>query len=135
MNDGLEPFSNDELDTLKTLVNTVIPADTWPNGWDGGVHVLLAEHGNDFMFGSREVLKVAIAASELAARSRGADRFVDLSATDRADVISDLMASEDPGDSDLVPLKIPDPARPISSLVTICYQGFYRESANPLAGG
>jgi len=42
-------FSEVELKTLIAAINTVIPEDEDPNGWDGGVSRLLSEHIQDFM--------------------------------------------------------------------------------------
>lgn len=36
-------------DLLRALFDTVIPADDWPGGWDGGVRRLLHDHLGDFM--------------------------------------------------------------------------------------
>ena len=131
MTDGLSGFSAADLATLRALVDTVIPADEWPSGWDGGVQRLLAEHGTDFLAGGIGVLETAVAAADTASLAQHGIRFTGLSDVERTALLTTLIASEVVPDARLWPAQGVDAARPLSSLITIAYQGFYAGTREP----
>jgi choline dehydrogenase-like flavoprotein len=131
VNDGLSRFSASEIETLKALVDTVIPADDWPAGWEGGVQRLLKEHGSDFLAGPLDVVAIAIGKADEAAALRGKAGFVELTAGERSALLSELIAVEEPTEALFPPSRVITSELPLSSLVSIAYQGFYGGTREP----
>ena len=131
MTHGLSSFSASEVETLRALVDTVIPADEWPGGWDGGVKRLLSEHGNDFLQNGVAILATAIAAADSASSHRHGVSFGELSGADRTALLASLVAGEAVPGARIWPAQDVDAARPLSSLITIAYQGFYAGTREP----
>jgi choline dehydrogenase-like flavoprotein len=91
-----------DLETLRAAVDTVVPGDEWPAGWDGGVAVLLERDG-DAVLGW---------AAPLLARAAGrlGPSFAGLDAGARLVALADL-AAEDPAALD--------------ALLRVSYEGYY----------
>jgi hypothetical protein len=75
-----EALHVDQQVTLRALFNTVIPADAWPGGWEGGVHLLLQQHGSDFMGWAQVPLATAVELADRTVRSAHGRPFAALSA-------------------------------------------------------
>ena len=72
------------LDTLRAAVDTVVPSDEWPGGWDGGVAELLERDGDAVLGWARPLLERATAWLD-AAGFDGADREAVLARLGRED--------------------------------------------------
>lgn len=128
---GLDRFSAAELETLKSLVNTVVPADEWAGGWDGGVERLLAGHGDDFLADGLTILQSTVAAADASADALRGQPFAQLSPDDQRSIVEAALEIEEPGGGQPWPGRQVDAAKPFSSLVTITYQGFYAGTREP----
>ncbi|MEU1472409.1 GMC family oxidoreductase [Streptomyces sp. NPDC005761] len=104
-----DTFGPDERDVLRTLFDTIIPADeATPGGWDGGVARLLDEHLQDFMSWARPSLFHALSDLEKAGFSHAAS-----SHTARERLISSL------------------PQETLGALLRIAYEGYYAGTSAP----
>lgn len=104
--------------TLRALVDTVIPADRWAGGWDGGVERLLREHDADFMAWSRTPLRAAARLADRLAENSHRRPFRDLTAEQRATVVADLLAD-------------PATTETMDAVLTVAYQGYYAGTREP----
>jgi choline dehydrogenase-like flavoprotein len=107
---------------LRALIDTIVPADDWPGGWDGGVERLLREHGDDFMSSAEGILASAMRAADQRATAAFGAAFVELTAEQRSEVVTTL--GDDPTTSELV-----------DSVVSIAFQGFYAGTREPAGWG
>lgn len=131
----LAGFTPDETATLAALVDTVIPEDSAPGGWDGGVGALLELHLVDFLAWAHPLLRDAVHAADERARVRSGTAFADLAPDARAVVLTELEAEEaaktidtvSPGGVDLV-----SPKRPFETLVVVTFQGYYAGTSHPV---
>ena len=90
------------LDTLRAAVDTVVPEDEWPAGWDGGVAVLLERDG-DAVLGWAEPLLARVA-------GRLGSSFGRLDVGARSAALANL-ATEDPA--------------AFGALLRVSYEGYY----------
>jgi gluconate 2-dehydrogenase subunit 3-like protein len=70
-----EPLGAQALETLRAAVDTIVPADDWPAGWDGGVAALLDREGDAVLAWARPSLERATERLDAAARQRGTRAF------------------------------------------------------------
>ncbi|GAA1974358.1 hypothetical protein GCM10009777_03540 [Microbacterium pumilum] len=108
--------------TLRALFDTVVPADHWPAGWDGGVERLLREHGSDFMAWTTTPLATAAQVADRAAILRHARPFAALAPAEQSAVFASLLEAE-------------HSAGPLSALITIAYQAYYGGTRQPAGWG
>jgi choline dehydrogenase-like flavoprotein len=104
------PLGQEALETLRAAVDTVVPADEWPEGWDGGVATLLDRDGDAVLAWARPLIDRATERLDAAARRRHARSFAMLDPAARTAVLSAL-ASED---SDA-----------LQALLRVTYEGYY----------
>jgi choline dehydrogenase-like flavoprotein len=100
-------------------VDTVIPADEWPGGWDGGVERLLAEHGGDLLDWATRSLEQACSALDRVARESSGSAFAQLDGSARGTVFGAVMDAGGPT------------AAALEDLITVCLQGFYGGTSEP----
>ena len=104
--------------TLRALIDTIVPPDQSPGGWDGGVERLLREHGSDFLAWSASPLETAVQAADDAALRVHQRPFAMLALEERSAVLSALFDAE-PGHGAL------------EALITLTYQGYYAGTRQP----
>lgn len=114
-----EALHVDQQVTLRALFDTVIPADAWPGGWEGGVHLLLQQHGSDFMGWAQVPLATAVELADRTARSTHGRPFAALSALQQGELFATLASAEHGQDG------------PMATLITIAFQGYYAGTREP----
>ncbi len=117
-----DAFPGDDLTDLRAAFACAIPADAWPDGWDGGVERLLVEHGGDFLAESIPRLQAAIVLLNAAAELASGGRFAELAEDDRETVFAGVLADDDAARGG---------SGALSELLTIAYQGFYAGTREP----
>jgi len=112
-------FFDREPEALRALVDTVIPADDQPGGWEGGVKQLLREHGGDFMSWAAEPLQIAATRADGRAHQAYGLSFAELDGSRRRELLAGLLREEEaaPG--------------PFHSLVDVTLQGYYAGTSRP----
>lgn len=103
--------------TLAALFDVLIPADEWAGGWDGGGERLLAAHGDDFMGWADAALTTVVRLADRVSHDRHGRAFTLLSESERVEVFTSLLASED--------------RDAVEALVTTTYQGYYAGTTEP----
>ena len=122
-------FSESELATLVAAFNTVIPEDQDPGAWEGGVHVLLDEHINDFMKWSIDPLKRAISTLNEHSMQKFGKSFATLSASEQEDLFGEALVQEVP---EISPSSIVQTSlAPINTIVKVAYEGYYGGTREP----
>lgn len=104
--------------TLQAAVDTIIPADDWPGGWDGGVSRLLAEHGDGFLTELRPNLVLGCQALDAAAAASHGHPFAGTTPPQRRAILDRLAG--DPGTS-----------AAIETIATLAFQGYYAGTSKP----
>jgi len=107
-----ESLSREALETLRAAANTIVPADNWPGGWDGGLGPLLERDAETVLSWAGPLLVRAADLLEAVARRRHARPFSVLTPPQRAAVLEQLAASE-------------DASAALAALVRVTYEGFY----------
>lgn len=108
--------------TLAALFDTVIPADQWPGGWEGGGERLLHAHAADFLAWAQAPLWRAVELADASATSSDGRPFAALSPDRRADILAALLA-----DASAAPA--------VEALLTSAYQGYYAGTSEPAGWG
>ena len=119
--DRLAGASPSELFTanIRAAVDRIIPADSWPAGWEGGVsdYVSLANRELDW---ARPALRWLNTALDTAARATGESSFAALAAERQDAILTSFEIADDP----------PGAATHFAALRRICWEGFYASSAH-----
>jgi choline dehydrogenase-like flavoprotein len=105
-----EPLGAQALETLRAAVDTIVPADDWPGGWDGGVAALLDREGDAVLAWARPLLERATERLDAAARERGTRAFAGLDSADRTAALAELATGD---------------AEALGSLLRVAYEGYY----------
>ena len=106
--------------TIRAAVDRIIPADSWPAGWDGGVsnYVCTANRELDW---ARPALAWLDTALDAAAHVHGGSSFAALTEQQQDAILASLGKAEDH----------PDAATHFAALRRVCWEGFYAASARP----
>lgn len=111
---GLE----DSRPILKAAVDTIIPPDEWPGGWEGGVERLVTEHGEGFLAHLRPTWIHACRALDAASLTTHGLSFVDATSDQRRELLDRMT-------------RAPDAAVAIEAVATLAFEGFYAGTAAP----
>ncbi|SDY64751.1 GMC family oxidoreductase N-terminal domain-containing protein [Herbiconiux ginsengi] len=106
------------IEILRAAVDTMIPADEWPGGWDGGVQRLIAEHGNGFLSRLRPLLTKACEALDLAAISTHSAGFAAVSDEEKREILDQVSGQ-------------PETTEAVEAIATLAFQGFYAGTSAP----
>ena len=109
---------------IRAAIDRIIPADSWPAGWTGGVsdYVALADGDLDW---ARPALRWLDTALDAAAHATGASSFAALTAERQDAILSSFEIEDDP------PAVAPNfAALHFAALRRICWEGFYASSAH-----
>lgn len=111
----IEPFTAN----IRAAIDRIIPADSWPAGWDGGVadYVSLANGELDW---ARPALGWLDTALDAASHASGGDSFAALTEEQQDAILASLEIADD----------APDTAAHFAALRRICWEGFYASSAH-----
>ena len=109
---------------IRAAVDRIIPADSWPAGWDGGVsgYVSLSNLELDW---ARPALGWLDTALNTAAQANGASSFAALVSERQDAILTSFEIEDDP----------PGAATHFAALRRICWEGFYASSAQPSRSG
>ena len=113
-----------QLDTLKALVNAIIPADDWPNGWQVGVgDYLLAQFKRD-LADCLPIYVQWLTALDAEARDICQRPFAELNLAERTRLLESIEQGQ-------VKTAWPiDAAAFFQQIVEHCIEGFYSDSGN-----
>ena len=123
-----------ERDTLAALADTIVPPDEWAGGWRGGFARLLDEHGDDFLSFALPIIAQAVEQVNAAAQERHGARFGELDDEVREALFADLVSDETPPDFSPTTKSV-DGSRPLRSLISLVFQGFYAGTREPAGWG
>jgi hypothetical protein len=136
----LRSFSEEELDLLQAIVDTVIPEDAWPGGWNGGVAALL-QHPVGAMDELVEPLRAAVRRVDAAARNSRGTSFLELGPAQRLELVEAEYLADKAGagttreveDSEYGADTTGTGAGPqtVAALVTVAFEGFYAGLREP----
>lgn len=118
---SVDALSDDQLASIRALIDTIIPADEWPAGWAGGVRRLLEEHGDDFMSWAWRPLLVAADALDKAADDEFGVRSARLDESSRRRLLDELLESTAPEDIRAA----------VTSAILVADQGYYAGTSEP----
>ena len=106
--------------TIRAAVDRIIPADSWPAGWDGGVsnYVYTANRELDW---ARPALAWLDTALDAAAQVHAGSSFAALTEQQQDAILASLEKAEDHSDA----------ATHFAALRRVCWEGFYAASARP----
>lgn len=119
-------FDEEQQKTLRTLVNCIIPADDYPNGWDAGV--------GDYLYGQFErdlkdklsIYQDGLTALNTEAQTVYEQPFAKLSANDQIVLLTNIENGAVKSEWHI------DPVEFFMMAVTHCAEGYY---SNPENGG
>ncbi|MGZ0712692.1 GMC oxidoreductase (plasmid) [Coraliomargarita sp. W4R53] len=100
--------------SLRAAVERVIPADSWPSGWDGGVAEYLESSSGDLAW-AIPLLIGLVDSVDAAAAKRGSEGFQLLSANEQDEILTGL-ERDDAG------------AAQFEALRRVCWEGYYAAS-------
>jgi len=106
---------------IRAAINRVIPADSWPGGWEGGVGTYLATARDDLRWATPVLQSLSQRLDALACAS-GAASFAALSDADQDRVLASLEAGV-PGDAS-------SGSAEFAALRRICWEGYYASSVS-----
>ena len=113
-----------QLNTLKALVNAIIPADDWPNGWQAGVGDYLLRQFERDLTDCLPMYVQWLTALDAEARAFCQRPFAELSLTERTRL---LEAIEQGQIKTAWPI---DAAAFFQQIVEHCIEGFYSDPGN-----
>lgn len=119
-------FDEEQQETLKTLVNCIIPADDYPNGWDAGV--------GDYLYGQFErdlkdklsIYQDGLSALNAEAQALYEQPFAKLPTDDQVTLLTDIEKGAVKSEWRI------DPSEFFAMAVAHCAEGYY---SNPENGG
>lgn len=119
-------FAKQETDILKSLVNCIIPADDYPDGWSAGVGDYLLGQFKGDLSDSLPIYKEGLSALDAEAELNFEQSFVDLSSDEQIALLTNIEAGKvkSEGNFDLTAFFI--------MVIDHSQEGFY---SNPENGG
>ncbi len=87
-------FTEQEIDTLKSIVNCIIPADDYPDGWSAGVGNYLMGQFKAGLSGSLSVYKEGLSALDAESQLGYEQSFVDLSSDEQVALLLNIEAGK-----------------------------------------
>lgn len=103
--------------TIRAAINRVIPADSWPGGWEGGVGAYLATARHDLQWAS-DLLRSLDQRLDLLATASGSPSFAAMGDAEQDTLLASL--DEAGGAS----------AAEFAALRRICWEGYYASSSS-----
>ncbi|MEO7123780.1 MAG: GMC oxidoreductase [Lacisediminihabitans sp.] len=105
-------------ENIRAAVDRIIPVDSWPAGWDGGVSDYVAAAGPELEW-ARLALSWLDVALDTAAHDCGSPSFTSLPEDQQDVILASFQTSEE----------LPEAAAHFAALRRICWEGFYASSA------
>jgi Gluconate 2-dehydrogenase subunit 3 len=121
---GQKLFTDQQTNTLKAVVNRIIPPDDWPGGWDAGVGDYLLSQFEGDLAHVLDQYRQGLEALDAEARAWTGEDFAQLGPERQDALLAHVVRSE-------VQTVWPvDPAAFFHMLVQHCGEGFYADPAN-----
>ena len=113
-----------QLNTLKALVNAIIPADDWPNGWQAGVGDYLRRQFKRDLTDAAAAYAQWLTALDAEARASCQRPFAELNLAERTRLLESIEQGQ------IITAWPIDAAAFFQQIVEHCIEGFYSDPGN-----